>query len=230
MIAVPAASVHRLPDHVEFAQAVVLPTYVVAYAMLFGLDIAPRAQCIFVTGAAGAVASAIADLARAHGIRVIGSVSTPQKAAFAQSMGVRDIIYRSENLPARVMELTGGRGVDASFDHVIGPGFKDCVRMLAEFGTAVAYNVYSPMPDTDIFAELRQLSKRSLGVRVFNMHSYDANQPALRQITGAVIQLLADRKITPRVGIQLPMEQVADAHRLLESGQILGKVVLTAGH
>jgi NADPH:quinone reductase len=229
MIAVPAASVHLLPDSVEFQQAAVVPTYVVAYAMLFGLEIARRAQSIFVTGAAGAVASAIADLARAHGIRVIGSVSTPQKAAFAQSMGVSDIVFRPENLLARVMELTGGRGVDAAFDHVIGPGFKDCVHMLADFGTAVAYNVYSPMPDTDIFGELRKLSKASLGVRVFNMHSYDNNQAALRQITSAVIQLLATQKITPRIGATFRLSEVADAHRLLESGQALGKIVLTAG-
>jgi NADPH:quinone reductase len=227
MIAAPAAAVHLLPDSVDFHQAVVVPTYVVAYAMLFGLGIAPRARNIFVTGAAGAVASAIADLAHAHGIRVIGSVSTPEKAAFAQSMGASEIIFRSDSLLARVKELTGGSGVDASFDHVIGPGFIDCVHMLAEFGTAVAYNVYSPMPDSDIFGELRQLSKRSLGVRVFNMHSYDSNQVALRQITSAVIQLLATQKIAPRIDATFRMTEAADAHRRLESGQALGKIVLT---
>ena len=229
LIAVPAAAVHALPDSVELEQAVVLPTYLVAYAMLQGLGIAATARTIFVTGAAGGVGSALSDLARSLDIEVIGSVSSDEKAAHARRQGTAHTInYRTEPLLERVMALTHGRGVDASFDHVIGPGFLDCIRMLADFGTAVAYNVFSPMPDQDVFGEMRKLSTRSPGLRVFNVHTYDHDRPALHRMMGELIRLLAQQKIDPHVGARLPLSDVAQAHRLFESGAVLGKVVLTA--
>ena len=229
MIAVPAAAVHALPDGVDFEQAVILPSYVVAHAMLHGLGISKTAKSIFVTGAAGAVTGALVDLARAAGITVIGSVSTEAKAEYARAHGLdHAVYYKTEPLLERVMEITAGRGVDASFDHVIGDVFLDCVRMLADFGTAVAYNVYSPMPEQDIFGELRELSMRSLGIRCFNVHTYDHDQPALRRITDDLIEMLASGTIKPSVGTRLPMSEAAEAHRLLESGEVLGKIILTA--
>jgi NADPH2:quinone reductase len=228
LIAVPAAAVHPLPDSVELEQAVVLPTYLVAYAMLKELDIARHARTIYVSGAAGGMGSAIADLARSLDIEVIGSVSSEAKAAYARRQGTTHAIYyKTEPLLERVMALTHGRGVDASFDHVIGPGFLDCIRMLADFGTAVAYNVFSPMPDQDVFGEMRKLSKRSPGLRVFNVHTYDKDQPALHRIMGELIELLAQQKINPNVGARFPLSDVAQAHRVFESGEVLGKVVLT---
>jgi NADPH2:quinone reductase len=229
LIAVPAAAVHALPDSVDLDQAVVLPTYVVAYAMLHGLGIAAQAKTIFVTGAAGGVGSALADLARSLNIEVIGSVSSNAKAAYAARQGtLHTVNYKTEPLLERVMALTQGRGVDASFDHVIGPGFADCVRMLADFGTAVAYNVFSPMPEQDMFGEMRKLSTRSPGLRVFNIHTYDHDRSALHRIMGELIHLLSQQKIKPNVGARFPLSQAAQAHRLFESGDVLGKVVLTA--
>jgi NADPH2:quinone reductase len=229
MIAAPAAAVHTLPETVDFELAVVLPTYLVAYAMLDALGLAARASSIFVTGAAGGVGSALADLARSLNIEVIGSVSSETKAAYARRQGVSHAInYRTENLLERVMAITGGRGVDAAFDHVIGPGFIDCLHMLADFGTVVAYNVFSPLPDKDVFGEMRQLSKRSLGLRVFNIHTFDHDRTALHRMTGELIQLLAQKKINPHVGARFPLAAAAQAHRLFESGDVLGKVVLTA--
>ena len=228
MIAVPATSVHALPDNVDFEQAVILPTYLVAYAMLNGLGIASRAKSIFVNGAAGGVGSSLTDLAKSQGIMVIGTTSSERKAAHARSVGVDHIVnYQTERVLERVMAITDGRGVDASFDHVIGNGFVDCIHMLADFGTAVAYNVFSPMPDKDVYGELRELSTRSLGLRVFNMHAYDHDRAGLRKLTGELIQMLAAGKIKPRIGAKLPMAEVAEGHRLLEAGEVLGKIILT---
>ncbi|NQV56306.1 MAG: zinc-dependent alcohol dehydrogenase family protein [Rhodospirillales bacterium] len=229
LIAVSERSVHALPDDVDFERAAVLPTYVVAHAMLHGLGIAASAQSIFVTGAAGSVAGALTDLAKAGGITVIGSVSSEAKAEYARAQGVDHIVYyKDEPVAERVMALTDGRGVDASFDHAIGDNFVECVHMLADFGTAIAYNVFNPMPDKDIFGELRELSSKSAGVRVFNIHTLDSDQPVLRKITREVIDMLGDGKIQPSVGARLPMSEAAEAHRLLEGGEVLGKIVLTA--
>jgi len=234
MIAVPATAVHVLKDgadfeQADFEQAVVLPSYLVAHAMLYGLGLAEGAKSIFVTGAAGAIAGALTDLAKVRGINVIGSVSSEAMAEYAKRCGLdHAVFYKTEPLAKRVLALTDGLGVDAAFDHVIGPVFLECLAMLADFGTAVAYNVFSPLPDKDVFEEMRQNSNRSPAIRVFNIHTYDHHQEALRAITADLIAMLDAGQISPSVGARLPLAEAAEAHRLLESGEVLGKIVLTA--
>lgn len=225
--AVPAGAVHVLPAGVDLEAAVVLPTYLVAHAMLNMVGVGEKCRSVFVNGATGAVGGALCELARARGLTVIGSVGSPEKAAAAKAAGVDFVLnYRTEPLLERVMACTDGRGVDLAFDHVIGPGFLQIIRMLAEFGTAVAYNVFSPMPDEDAFGLLRQLSSRCPGLRVFNIHIYDHDQPTLRRLTRELIDLLAAGRIRPRIAARLPLSKAADAHRLLESGEVVGKVLL----
>jgi NADPH2:quinone reductase len=228
LISVPAAAVHALPEAVDIEQAVVVPSYVVAHAMFHGLGLSKTAESIFVTGGAGIIASAFTDLAKANGTAVIASVSSDAKAEFALSRGVDHVInYKTEKLVDQVMKFTNDRGVDASFDHAIGQTFIDCVHMLADFGTAVAYNVFSPMPDRDIFGELRDLSPKSPAIRVFNIHTYDHRQAELREITRDLIGMLGAGKINPTIGARFSLAEAVEAHRMFESGEILGKIILT---
>ena len=119
MIATPAAAVHVLKDGADFEQAVVLPYSVVAHAILYGLGLAENAQSIFVTDAAGAIAGALTDLARARAIEVIGSVSSKAKAGYATKRGLDYVVfYKTEPLAEQVLELTGGCGVDAAFEAI----------------------------------------------------------------------------------------------------------------
>lgn len=223
---VPADVLHVLPDGIDLEQAVALPTYLVAHALL-RLSLSERTRTIFVNGAAGIIGGALTELAKARELTVIGTVSSESKAAYARAKGVDELIlYRNESVLDRVLNVTNGRGVDIAFDHVIGPGFIDCVRMLGDFGTAVAYNVHTPMPDEDVFAELRRHSMRSPAVRVFNIHTYDHDLPMLRQMTRELIEMLAAGKINPVIGARLPLASVVDAHRLFEERSVVGKIVL----
>lgn len=226
-IAVPAAAVHRLADDVDLEKAVVLPSYAVAHAMFHGFGLAQGSKSIFVTGVAGIVGGAFTDLAKANGTKIYGSVSSDAKADYALSRGVDAVVnYKTDAVLEKVMQFTDGRGVDASFDHVIGQNFLDCVHMLADFGTAVAYNVHSPMPNKDIFGELRELSVRSAGIRVFNMHTYDHHQDKLRELTRDLIAMLEAGKLKPMIGRRLALTEAAEAHELFASGEVLGKIIL----
>jgi NADPH2:quinone reductase len=226
-IAVPAEAVHPLPDGVDFDQAVVVPTYLVAYAMLNDLGMRPGTRSMFVTGATGGVGGALVELAKGAGLEVIGSVGSEERAAHARALGVDHVVnYRTEPIVERVMALTRGRGVDIVFDHIIGPKFPDFLDVLADFGTLVFYNVHAPMPERDVFAALCAASTKTPALRCFNIHTYDNNPQRRRELTREVIALLAAGRIKPRVGARLPMAQAAEAHRLLESGAVLGKIVL----
>ena len=76
--------------------------------------------------------------------------------------------------------------------------------MLADFGTVVAYNVFSPLPDKDVFEEMRQNSSGTPAIWVFNIHTYDHHQEALRAITADLIAMLDAGQIRPSVGARLP--------------------------
>lgn len=184
-------------------------------------------RTVFVNGAAGMIGGALTELAKARGLMVIGTVSSERKARHARSRGADEVIfYEHEPVLERVLEITGGRGVDLAFDHVVGPEFIRCVRMLADFGTAVAYDVHTPMPDEDVFAELRRRSTRSTGVRVFNIHTYDRRVAELRRFTRELIEMLGDGRLDPVIGARFPLAAVRDAHRLFEERRTIGKIVL----
>jgi NADPH:quinone reductase len=226
-IAVPAEAVHPLPDAVDFDAAVVVPTYLVAYAMFHDLGIRKEARSVFIAGATGGIGGALVELAKGAGLEVIGSVGSEERATHARALGVDHVVnYRSDPMVERVMEFTKGRGVDVVFDHILGPKFTDFLHVLADFGTLVFYNIHAPMPERDVFAEMCAVSKKTPALRCFNIHTYDADPVRRRRLTREVIALLAAGKIKPRVGARLPLAEAAKAHQLLESGSVLGKIVL----
>lgn len=227
VLAVPATAPFPLPEAVDLDAAACLPNYQVAWAMLRDVLQSRKLRSIFIAGAAGGVGSAAVQLARHLDLMVIGSVSSAAKERFVREQGADHIVnYRSENPLSRVLELTGGRGVDLALDHVGGPGLVDCLKMLAPMGTLVSYNAVAGLPPTDLFGEMRALLAKSLTLRCFSMHVLD-NDPVLRrQIMTEVIELLARGAIRPAISARLPLVQAAEAHRMIERGDSLGKILL----
>jgi NADPH2:quinone reductase len=226
-VCVPAGAVYALPDGADLDKAVVLPTYLVAYAMLHDMGLRHGARTVFVSGAAGGIGGALVELCKGQGLTVIGSVGSDEKGAHALALGARHVVnYKTERLVDRVMEITAGRGVDLVLDHVIAPDFADLIGMLADFGTLIFYNVHTPMPKDDVYGRMRTLSTRSPALRCFNIHTYDRHPDERRRLMREVIALFAQGTINPRVGARLPMAAAAEAHRMLEAGAVIGKIVL----
>jgi NADPH2:quinone reductase len=226
-ICAPADAVYVLPDGADLDKAVVLPTYLVAYAMLHDMGARHGAKSVFISGAAGAIGGALVELCKGLGLLVIGSVGSDDKGAHALALGASHVVnFRTEPVVDTVMQLTSGRGVDLIFDHVIAPGFADLLEMLADFGTLVFYNVHTPMPRDDVYARMRALSTRSPALRCFNIHTYDRHPERRRLLMRQVIALFGDGKIRPRVGARLPLSAAAEAHHMLEAGAVIGKIIL----
>ena len=224
---VPEAAPFALPDTVDLDQAACLPNYQVAWAMLRDLAQARKLKSIFIAGAAGGVGSAAVQIARHLDLTVIGSVSSADKDRFAREQGADHVIdYRRENVRSRVLELTDNRGVDLVLDHVGGAGLFDGLKMLAPWGTLVSFNAIAGNPPSDVFAEMRNLLTRSLTLRCFSMHTLDGDPALRRQIMAEVIALLGTGAIRPAVSVKLPLVQAAEAHRRIERGDSLGKILL----
>jgi NADPH2:quinone reductase len=192
-------------------------------------DLGPNAGActVFVTGAAGGVGGALVELAKARGMKVIGSAGSPERAAYARSLGADHVIdYRSEAMVERVTAITGGRGVDLAFDHVVGPRFTDFLQILADYGALVFYNIHTSPPERDLYQEMCAASAKSPSLHLFNMHTYDRHPQRRRALMTQLIALFAGGGIRPRIGARLPLAEAAEAHRQLEAGAVCGKIIL----
>jgi NADPH2:quinone reductase len=183
-ICVPEGAPFVLPDAIAFDDAVSLGNFQLALALLGSNGDLP-VQSILVPGAAGGVATALIQVARDRGVRVIGTASSAAKRAFALENGAHEVIDGNPaTLTGEVMRLTAGRGVDLAFDHVGGALFIACLRALARGGMAVSYNIVGGPPEGDVFAETRKLLGRSLAIRTFSIHAMDADTPRRRGAYG----------------------------------------------
>ena len=225
-VAAPAEATFVLPDHVDLDAAAALANYQVAYH-IFNDAVQPRrGQSVLIYAAAGGMGNALIDLAKAAGLAVIGIVGSDDKARFARELGADHVIDRkAENVGARVADITGKRGVDIIIDPVGGPSIPGNVALLAPCGTLVVYGGLGGKAQLDLQTTLRS-SKNSPAIRQFSIHTWDHLVEQRRTGIGALIDMLAAGKLHPRIHARLPLAEAARAHEMLESGAVLGKLLL----
>jgi len=227
-IVVPEAAPYALPPAIDFADAVSLPNLQLAQALLLGLAGGRvTARSILVTGAAGGVATMLGQLARHHGVRVLGTARTADKREFAMAHGFDAVLDPSQpDLRGQVKALTGGQGVDLAFDPIGGGLFIECLHALAPLGTAVSYNIVAGPPSEDVFKVLRSLLGRSLAVRCFSMHTFDEDASQRRALMQSAIELMAAGHVRAPTPTRMRLDQARQAHVVLDAGQTRGKIVL----
>jgi len=225
-VATPAEATFVLPDGVDLDAAAALANYQVAYH-IFNDALRLRAgESVLVHAAAGGMGNALTDLAKAAGLIVIGIAGGEGKARFARELGADHVIdRRQENIAARVAAITGGRGVDAIIDPVAGPTIPANLALLAPCGVLVIYGGLGGKAPLDLEQTLRAQG-RSPAIRHFTIHAWDDLVEERRAGMRAVIDMLAAGKLHPRIHAVLPLAEVARAHEILESGAVLGKLLL----
>ena len=226
-VVVPEDAPFALPAGLGPEAAVSAPNLQLAQALFLAAGHAdPKA--VLITGAAGGVATMLAQLARHQGLKVLGTVRSEDKRRFALAHGFDEVFNATEGSVAdRVRAATGGRGVDIAFDPVGAQSLTDCLRSLATLGTAVSYNAVAGPPTEDVFATLRALLGRSLALRCFSMHSFDADRVLRRRLMDRSLELLALGHVRAPLTTALALDQVREAHRVLDAGGTMGKMVLT---
>jgi NADPH2:quinone reductase len=225
-VATPAEATFVLPDGVELDAAAALANYQVAYHIFNDALRLRESESVLIYAAAGGMGNALIDLAKAHGLVVIGVVGGEKKARFARDLGADHVIDRkAENVGARVAQISGGRGVDAIIDPVAGPNIPGNIKLLAPCGTLVLYGGLGGKAELDLQPTLR-LSKNSPAVRQFTIHTWDDLVEERRAGMRAIIDMLAAGKLRPRIHAALPLAEARRAHEMLESGAVLGKLLL----
>jgi NADPH2:quinone reductase len=243
-IAVPAAAAHALPAGCDLEAAACLSNYQVAWHLLHtasaptlsapasgeGLGRGRRgveANTVLVHTAAGGVGSAAVQLARIAGLRVIGVAGSEAKTRAVLALGAAHAIdYRREDVVARVREATLGRGADPILDPIGGKGFARNFAMLAPLGMVISYSRLDGPPDPAFVMAMREHHAASPAVRFFTIHSFDDRPDIRAAANSALLGHLAKGEIRPLVHARLPLAEARHAHELLESGQVIGKVLL----
>src|SRR5579885_2182179 len=184
-------------------------------------------QTLLLHAAAGGMGNAVIDLARAWGVSVIGVVSSDEKAKFARELGAAEVINRrSEDVAARVKAATQGRGVELIIDPVGGATIAGNLGLLAPMGMLVLYGALGGRAQGDVIAEMRKHGAICPAIRTFSIHAWDHRPEERRAGMRALVALLAEHKLHPRIHARLPLAEAREAHRLLESGAVLGKLLL----
>lgn len=181
-------------------------------------------ETILVHAAGGGVGQLLCSWASGLGAHVIGTVGSAEKAAVALAHGAERIIfYREEDVAPRVAELTNGEGVAAAYDAVGADTFQGSIDSLGFEGHLVNYGQASG-PVAPFTPAL--LSTRSLTVTRPIVFHYIRTPALLRTVAEETFAAFAKGLIPPIDPLELPLEQAAQAHRLLEARQSPGGIVL----
>jgi NADPH:quinone reductase len=226
-VVAPAEATFVLPDGVDLEAAAALANYQVGYHLLRDGARVMKGQTILVYAAAGGMGNAVIDLARAWGLTPIGVVSTEEKAAIARGFGAQHVVNRkTDNIAERVRSLTGGRGVDLIADPVAGPTVAPNLAMLAPMGMLLVYGGLGGREHGDVLAAMRGLGRISPAIRSFSIHVWDHLVEERRAGMRALVDMLASGQLRPRIHARLKLSEARQAHEMLASGVVAGKLLL----
>jgi len=220
-------SVYALPEGIDLDQAAGLSNYQVAWHLLNTALKGFQYESVLVLAAAGGVGTALVQLAKAAGKRVIGVASSDARAAFARGQGCDAVIDRKRgDIVDQVKQLTAGRGVDLVLDLAGGAGMMALFDCLDRFGLLLLYGRLEGPPQGNLHGAIEKAPVRSLGFRQFTMHTLD-EWPELRaRATHELIRMLSDGTIRVPIYDRVPLAEAPRAHRLFESGQVMGKLIM----
>jgi NADPH2:quinone reductase len=178
-----------------------------------------------VHAAAGGVGLLLVQMAHNIGTKVIGTVSTEEKAKLALAAGADDVIlYTQTDFETETKRLTGGKGVDVVYDGVGAATFEKSMNVLRPRGMLVLYGASSgPVPPID---PVTLSQKGSIYMARATLAHFTATREELLTRSGAVFGMIAAEKLKLQIGRVYKLEEAQQAHRDLEGRKTTGKLLL----
>ena len=221
-----ASKLIRVPDSIsdETAAAMMLKGLTAHYLLFRTYPVQPG-DTILVYAAAGGVGLIVCQWASLLGVTVIGCVGSEEKAQLARENGCHHtILYRDENIPARVRELTDGVGVAAAYDSIGKATFDASLDSLRPLGVLATYgNASGPV---EPFSPAILAAKGSLYVTRPTLATHISTRALLEQGAERLIDVVASKQVKIHVNQVFTLEDCAEAHRQLEARETTGSTVL----
>src|SRR5579871_1253481 len=182
-------------------------------------------EIALVHAAAGGVGLIVVQMAHALGAKVIGTVSSDDKAAFAKEAGADEVVvFTRQDFEAEVKRFTGGKGVDVVYDGVGKATFEKNLNVMKLRGMLVLYSMSSgPVPPVDP-AKLSE--KGSLYMARTTLAHFTATREELIARTSSLFAMIADGRLKMLIAKKYPLAEAAQAHREMEGRALAGKILL----
>jgi putative PIG3 family NAD(P)H quinone oxidoreductase len=223
-----AGHVLRMPDRLSFAEAAcICETYITAYMNLFMRARLAPGESALVHGGGGGVGTAAIQLCKA--LNPTGRVfctASAAKLARLKELGVDAAVdYKNEDFAAAVLGATGGRGVDVILDHIGAPTLASNLKTLAVNGRLA---IIATMGGREAPLDLAKLmvKRQTITGSVLRPRPIEEKAAIIAEFARVVMPLFAAGKIKPVIHAVYALEEVAKAHRAMESSEHFGKIVL----
>lgn len=216
-VIVPAYNLIPKPENLSHVEVAALPVVTMtAWHMLITVARLQAGESVFIPGAGGGVASMGIQIAKYAGATVYASTSTPEKMNAAKELGADVVVnYHDDDWVQQIIDATGGRGVDVAQDNVGARTWSHTLKTLARNGRMVVCGSHS---GTQFDLAIPQIYHRQLSILGANGGTYTELATAL--------QLINEGHMRPVIDTILPLDQIHEAHRLLEEHDHFGKVVI----
>jgi NADPH:quinone reductase len=225
---VEADSLIPLPKILSFEQGAAFPLQgMTAHYLIHEFHKPRRGDVVLVHAAAGGMGLLLVRWAHHLGVRVIGTVSTHEKAMAARQAGADEVIvYTLQDFVSETKRLTDGHGADLIVDGVGKTTFKGNLEAAALWGHVVIFGMASGPADP---ITPNSLMARSLSVSGGSLPNYLLTRDELMRRAMDVLDGIESGWLKLRIYRVMPLAQAAEAHRMLENRQTIGKIVLSTG-
>jgi len=219
MVAVPACAAIELPDGLDFHHAAVIMRHVpTAWNLLVNVGGLKAGETVLIMGAGGNLGSIGIQIAKnVIGANVIAAAGSDDRVKIGLALGAdHGLNYNTVDLQAEVMKLTGGKGVDVLYDNIANPKvLPNAFRAIGFDGRLVTAGAHA---GPDVTIDFSHLYHKRITIK--GRPGYQASDVA------KCFAAAAEGKIKAQIERILPLSRAADAHRLVESGESAGKIVL----
>jgi NADPH:quinone reductase len=216
-----ASTVHHLPTAISFAQGAALGVpYATAYRALFQKANARAGETVLIHGASGGVGTAAVQLARAAGLTVIGTTSSPEGEKLVRESGAQHVLnHSSANYTEELMRITNRQGVDLILEMLANVNLGKDLTLLAKFGRVVVIGSRGKV-------ELNPRDTMSRDATIMGMTLFNASGPELQSVHAGLYAGLECGTLNPVIGQELPLADAAKAHAAILEPGAYGKIVL----
>jgi NADPH2:quinone reductase len=225
----PAQQCLPVPEGMTSIAAAAVPeAFFTVWTNLFQRARLTAGERVLVHGGTGGIGTTAIQLAREFGATVFATAGSDEKCAACTRLGAATAInYHTEDFVGRVRAETGGRGVDVILDIIGGDYLQRNIDCLGMDGRLVQVGLMGgPRGQINLAAILQR--RLTLTGSTLRPRTPDEKGAIARELEARVWPLLAAKRVAPVIHRTFPLANAADAHRLLESGEVIGKVVLVA--
>ena len=212
---------HRLPENASFAQGAAMGTpYATAYRGLFQRAEAKPGETVLVHGASGGVGTAAVQLARARGLRVLGTAGSDEGRKLVRDQGAHEVFdHRAPDHFEQIMNATNERGVDVIVELLANVNLGKDLTILAKGGRVA---IVGSRGRVEI--DPRDTMQRDVDLR--GMVLPNTPPAEMASIHAALVAGLENGTLCPVIGKEFPLAEAAQAHRAVTESRALGKIVL----